>query len=110
MNAIINAAIDHYRVVLLCLVLIFGGGTAAYITTPKEAEPDITIPTIYINLIHDGISPEDSARLLVKPLETTLRTIEGVKMIRGIGREGGASVIIEFNAGIEPDLAVLDVR
>ena len=110
MNAIINAAIDHYRVVLLCLVFIFGGGTFAYITTPKEAEPDITIPTIYINLTHDGISPEDSARLLVKPLETTLRTIEGVKIIRGIGREGGASVIIEFNAGVDPDLAVLDVR
>ncbi|MDG1707624.1 MAG: efflux RND transporter permease subunit [Emcibacteraceae bacterium] len=110
MNAIINAAIEHYRVVLLCLAIIFGGGTFAYITTPKEAEPDITIPTIYVNLIHEGISPEDSARLLVKPLETTLRTIEGVKMLRGIGREGGASVIVEFNAGIDTDMALLDVR
>ncbi|MBT5186871.1 MAG: efflux RND transporter permease subunit [Kordiimonadaceae bacterium] len=110
MNTIINAAINHYRVVLLCLTLIFVGGTFAYITTPKEAEPDITIPTIYINLVHDGISPEDSARLLVKPLETTLRTIEGVKMIRGIGRESGASVIVEFNAGIDTDMALLDVR
>jgi len=110
MNAIISAAIDHYRVVLLCLALIFGGGSFAYITTPKEAQPDITIPTIYVSLVHDGISPEDSARLLVKPLETTLRTIEGIKMLRGIGREGGASVIVEFNAGIDPDLALMDVR
>ncbi len=110
MNAIINAAVNHYRVVLLCLVLIFGGGSVAYITTPKEAQPDITIPTIYVSLVHDGISPEDSARLLVKPLETTIRTIEGIKTLRGIGREGGASVIIEFNAGIDPDLAILDVR
>ncbi len=110
MNAIISTAIDHYRVVLLCLALIFGGGTVAYITTPKESSPDITIPTIYVSLVHDGISPEDSARLLVKPLETTLRTIEGIKILRGIGREGGASVIIEFNAGIDPDLALLDVR
>ena len=110
MNSIINAAIEHYRVVLLCLGLIFIGGTFAYISTPKEAEPDITIPTIYVSLVHDGISPEDSTRLLVKPLETTLRKIEGIKMIRGIGREGGASVIIEFNAGSDLDLALLDVR
>jgi multidrug efflux pump len=110
MNTIINAAVDHYRVVLLCLALIFIGGTVAYVTTPKEAQPDITIPTIYVSLVHDGISPEDSARLLVKPLETTIRTIEGIKTLRGIGREGGASVIIEFNAGIDPDLAILDVR
>ena len=110
MNTIINAAIEHYRVVLLFLVLIFGGGSVAYITTPKEAQPDITIPTLYVSLSHDGISPEDAARLLVKPLETTIRTIEGIKTLRGIGREGGASVIIEFNAGIDPDLALLDVR
>ena len=59
MNTIINAAIEHYRVVLLFLVLIFGGGSVAYITTPKEAQPDITIPTLYVSLSHDGISPED---------------------------------------------------
>ena len=92
MNTIINAAIEHYRVVLLFLVLIFSGGSVAYITTPKEAQPDITIPTLYVSLSHDGISPEDAARLLVKPLETTIRTIEGIKTLRGIGREGGASV------------------
>ena len=110
MNSIISSAINHYRVVLLCLALIFVGGTFSYITTPKEASPDITIPTIYVSLVLDGISPEDSSRLLVKPLETTLRTIEGIKILRGIGREGGASVIVEFNAGIDPDLALLDVR
>ena len=78
MNTIINAAINHYRVVLLCLTLIFVGGTFAYITTPKEAEPDITIPTIYINLVHDGISPEDSAWYRPSSFESVLRAIRRV--------------------------------
>ena len=110
MNSIINAAIEHFRVVLLCLVLIFVGGTVAYVTIPKEDSPDVTIPVVYIHMHHEGISPEDSARLLIKPMEVTLRTIEGIKEIRGIAQENGASVIVEFSAGTDPDLAILDVR
>ncbi len=110
MNSIINAAIEHFRVVLLCLFIIFVGGLISYANTPKEAEPDITIPIIYVHMHHDGISPEDSARLLIKPMEVTLRTIEGVKELRGIAQEDGASLVIEFNAGIDPDQAILDVR
>ncbi|WP_321391608.1 efflux RND transporter permease subunit [Emcibacter sp.] len=110
MNSIINAAIEHFRVVLLCLALIFVGGTVSYVTMPKEDTPDVTIPVIYVHMHHDGISPEDSARLLIKPMEVTLRTIEGVKQVRGIAQENGASVIVEFNAGVDPDLAILDVR
>ncbi|MFC7050531.1 efflux RND transporter permease subunit [Emcibacter nanhaiensis] len=110
MNSIINAAIEHFRVVLLCLALIFIGGSVAYMTIPKEDRPDVTIPLVYIHLHHDGISPEDSARLLIKPMEVTLKTIEGVKEIRGIAQENGASIIVEFTAGTDPDLAILDVR
>jgi len=109
-NAIINTAIEHFRVVILCLTLIFLGGTVAYIAMPKEDAPEVIIPIIYVHMRHEGISPEDSARLLVKPMETTLRTLEGLKHVRGIAQEDGASIVVEFNAGIDPDKALLDVR
>ena len=44
----------------------------AFITIPKEAEPDIPIPMLMVQVTYPGISPEDSERLLVKPLETSL--------------------------------------
>ncbi len=57
-----------------------------------------------------GISPEDSERLLVKPLEANLRSIEGIKTMTGHAREGGGSVVLEFNADFNKQKALEDVR
>ena len=79
MGHIISAAINNYRMVLLTIVVIFFAGSQALVNIPKESEPDITIPVYYVNIHHDGISPEDAERLLVKPMEKNLRTLEGLK-------------------------------
>ena len=72
MNKIIDAALSRSRTTLLALLMILIAGAIAYIDIPKEADPDIDIPLIYILLKHDGISPEDSERLLLQPMETTI--------------------------------------
>ena len=65
---IIDYAISHSRVILGLLVFILVAGTTSYINIPKEATPDVNIPFIYISLSQKGISPDDSERLLVKPI------------------------------------------
>jgi hypothetical protein len=107
---IIDAAMSRGRTVLLGLITVFIAGIAAYVTVQKEAEPDIEIPLIYIYIQHDGISPEDAVRLLVRPMEQELRTIEGIKEMISEGFEGGASVRVEFEAGVDTDKALQDVR
>ena len=110
MKSIINKALSRSRATLLALVLILTAGTVAYIDIPKEADPDIDIPLIYILLQHDGISPEDSERLLLQPLESSLRGIEGVKEMRSSAYESGASIVLEFDAGFDSKKAMTDVR
>ena len=110
MNAIIDAAIGHARTIVAALVLILIAGTSAYLSVPKEAEPDINIPIVYVNVSHEGISPEDSERLLIKPIEEELRSIEGVKEMRSTAYQGGANVLLEFEAGFNADTALDDVR
>jgi len=108
--SIIDAALNRSRTVLLTLALILIAGTASYLGIAKEAEPDINIPLIYISITHDGISPEDGERLLIRPVEEELRTIEGVKEMRSTAYQGGAFVILEFEAGFDADVALSDVR
>ncbi len=110
MNAIIDAAIGRSRTVLMVLSLILIAGTIAYISIPKESDPDVNIPIIYVGMSHDGISPEDAERLLVRPMEQELRSIEGIKEMRSNATEGYASVLLEFDAGFDADLALADVR
>jgi multidrug efflux pump len=107
---IIETAMSRSRTVLLSLTVVLVAGVIAYLTIPKEAEPDIEIPMIYVHITHDGISPEDGERLLIRPMEQELRTIEGIKEMTANAYEGGANVLIEFDAGINTDKALADVR
>ena len=101
---------DRSRTTLLTLLFLIAGGIAAFQTIPKEANPDITIPIIYVSMTLDGISPEDAERLLVRPMEQELRSLEGIKEMRGRASEGFASVMLEFDAGFDSDKALQDVR
>ena len=79
-------------------------------TIPKEAEPDVKIPIIYVQLTQRGISPEDSERLLLRPVETQLKSVGNVKEMRSTAFEGGGYVLLEFEAGFNSKSALADVR
>ncbi|MFA0003243.1 efflux RND transporter permease subunit [Vibrio splendidus] len=110
MYSIIDAALSRARTMLSLLALILVAGVITYITIPKESSPDITIPIIYVSVGHQGISPTDSERLLVRPIEQELRSIEGVKEMTATAAEGHASVVLEFNVGVDLTKAMADVR
>jgi len=109
-KTLIEASFARSRTVLLFLVLLVVAGIGVYQTIPKEADPDVQIPVVYVSMNHDGISPEDAERLLVRPVEQELEGLEGVKEITSIGSEGHASVSIEFETGVDIDRAKQDVR
>ncbi|MEZ9460416.1 efflux RND transporter permease subunit [Vibrio splendidus] len=110
MYSIIDAALSRARTMLSLLALILVAGIVTYITIPKESSPDITIPIIYVSVGHQGISPTDAERLLVRPIEQELRSIEGVKEMTATAAEGHASVVLEFNVGVDLTKAMADVR
>ena len=110
MNAIIDAAVSHARTVISALILVLIAGGVSYVTIPKESNPDINVPIIYVIMTLEGISPEDAERLLVRPMEQELRSIEGIKEMTSEARQGSASVTMEFEAGFDPDQAMVDVR
>lgn len=110
MNALIEAAMSHARTVMTAMVLLVVAGTLAYIAIPKEADPDIPIPIFYVSILHHGISPEDAERLLVRPMETELRSLEGLEDITAIASQGHAGILLEFDVNFDKDAALQDVR
>lgn len=111
MTGTIQSILGRSRTVISLLLLILIAGFATYIGIPKEAEPDIDIPFIYVSMTHEGISPEDAERLLVRPMEQELRALEGLKEMKANAYEGGANITLEFEVGaVDTDQALLDVR
>jgi len=109
-KSLVRVFIDRGRATLLTLFCLVLGGLAAYMTIPKEASPDVTIPIIYVSMSLEGISPEDGERLLVRPMEQELRSLAGVRKMSALAAEGHASVTLEFDAGFNPTRALQDVR
>ncbi|MCK9916195.1 efflux RND transporter permease subunit [Microbacteriaceae bacterium K1510] len=110
MTRLITYAIEHARLTLVTLMFLLIAGLVAYISIPKEAEPDVKVPIIYVSLTQRGISPEDAERLLLRPVETQLKSVGNVKEMRATAFEGGGYVLLEFEAGFNSDAALADVR
>ena len=106
MRQLINAALAHSRTTLLLLVSLLLAGTTAWQMIPKEANPDVTIPMIYVSLSLEGVSPEDGERLLIRPMEQELRGIEGLRKFTAQSSEGHGSITLEFDPGFDPDTAL----
>ena len=84
MYAIIDAAINRSRTTLLILAMIVIAGVASDRAILVESEPHIEVPFFVVTIPHEGISPEDSERLLVMPMETEMRSIEGIKELTSL--------------------------
>ena len=110
MNALIDAALQRSRTVLMLFTLIMIIGTLTMITIPKESNPDIQVPIVYVSVTHEGISPEDADRLIYKPLESELKSLDGLKEIISTASQGHLSVMLEFYGDIDIDQALIDVR
>jgi len=110
MTKLIDYAISHARLTIATLIFLLTAGYVAYVTIPKEAEPDVKIAIIYVQLTQRGISPEDSERLLLRPVETQLKSVSNVKEMRSTAYEGGGYVLMEFDAGFDSKSALADVR
>lgn len=110
MRQLIDAALHHTRTTLFLLVSLLLAGIVAWQAIPKEANPDVTIPLIYVSLTLEGVSPEDGERLLIRPMEQELRGIEGLRKFTAQSSEGHASISLEFDPGFDPDTALSDVR
>lgn len=110
MKNYIDHAISRARTTLSIFVAIMVAGFVAYLAIPVELNPDVEVPVIVTTIIHDGISPEDAERLLAKPAELELKTLDGITQVDSFSSENAATVIVEFDIDFESSTALADVR
>src|SRR3981189_2597238 len=108
-GALIDGAIKRRKVVLGVTLIACVFGFFSYMAMPREAQPDIDLPYISVVVPFPGVTPEDAERLLIKPLEVQLQTIQGIKHMNGLARQGAAIVTLEFEPEFSKEKALADV-
>ncbi|ATQ42510.1 efflux RND transporter permease subunit [Caulobacter mirabilis] len=109
-SALIDGAIKRRKVVLGIALIASLFGFLAYLNLPRESEPDITIPFVMIQVPYPGVSPEDAERLLVRPMERELQSLEGLKEMNAVAVQNAAMVYLEFEVNFNKDKVLQDVR
>ncbi len=105
MTVLIEWFLNRSRLTLSMLAAIIVMGSVAFVAIPKEADPDIPVPFFSVNVFLPGISPEDSERLIVRPLETQLKAVEGLKRMSSIAGQSYAAIQLEFDVNFDKNLA-----
>lgn len=93
-------AIDNKTSIYVLTAFITLLGLYSYRTMPKEQFPDIVIPTILVNTIYPGTSPEDIENLVTRPIEKQLKGISGVKKITSNSLQDYSIIAVEFNTEV----------
>ncbi|HRD46718.1 MAG TPA: efflux RND transporter permease subunit, partial [Caulobacter sp.] len=109
-TALIEGAIKRRKVVLGIAAIASLFGFFTYLNLPRESEPDITVPFVMIQVPYPGVSPEDSERLLVRPIERELQSLEGLKEMNAVAMQNAAMVYLEFEVNFNKDKVLQDVR
>ncbi len=109
-RALISGAIQRRKVVLAITFVATLFGVGAYLNLPRESNPDITFPFVQVMVPYPGVSPEDAERLLVRPLEVELQSIEGLKEMNSRAAQGMAYVSMEFPVNFDKEKTLNDIR
>ncbi|WP_296640275.1 efflux RND transporter permease subunit [Roseinatronobacter sp.] len=110
MIGIVSWAATHARMVLALVVMTLGAGAAAYFGLPKEGEPDIEVPAVIITVPFPGINAVDSEDAIVKPMETELAGLDGLKKLGAFSADGIGAAVLEFEFGWNKSETMADIR
>jgi len=72
-------------------------GAIAFFKLPLEAEPEASIPYIFIQLPYPGSTPEEIERNLLRPVEEAIATLPGIRSMRSRATSDSGSVQVEFD-------------
>jgi multidrug efflux pump len=108
--ALIDGALKRRKVVLAVTFIASLFGLFAYLGMPRESSPDIPVPYVSVTVPYPGVSPEDAERLLVRPLERELQSLEGLKEMNAVAMQNAAVISLEFEVNFKKDKVLQDVR
>ena len=106
----LTGILERPRTVLTLMLVMIVAGVVAYINVPKEAQPNIDVPIYVVTVSQQGISPGDAERLLVRPLESELRGLDGLKELTMTAYQGAAVALLEFQIETDKDEVLADLR
>ena len=107
---ITDLAVDRPVTITMIVAVIVVVGLMSLSNLGLDLMPDVDFPTISVVTRYDGASSEDIERLLTRPVEGAVASVNGVAGVKSMSREDVSFVMVEFEWGTDLDSAADDLR
>ncbi|MCZ6794570.1 MAG: efflux RND transporter permease subunit [Planctomycetota bacterium] len=107
---IVEFAISRPVSVFIFSVAAVVFGLVAFRNLAVDLLPDITYPSLTVRTEYEGTAPAEVETLLTRPVEDAVGVVNNVVKVTSSSRADVSEVTLEFNWGVNMDLAALDVR
>ena len=107
---LIDQSIRNYHTVTVLIVMAAVVGALCFQTLPRQLAPTVDKPEIEVKTEYLGLSPDEVERNITRRLEDQLESVEGVKKMTSTSQHGLSTINLEFDWGVDKNLAVLDVN
>ncbi len=98
-------SVKNSKTVYLIIAMIIIGGISAYFSMPREAFPEIEIPTVFVSVPYPGNSPEIIRDKIIRPLEQKLNKVNDIKKLKATAKQDIGFMVVEFEVGVGADEA-----
>lgn len=105
-----DTAIRNRISVFVLAVIVLVIGVYCYSALPRENEPDITIPNVFVSTNYKGVSSSDIETSITIKIEKKLKGLDQVKKIHSVSSEGLSQINIEFLPGTDIDEVLQKVK
>ncbi|MDN8590994.1 efflux RND transporter permease subunit [Paenibacillus sp. 11B] len=110
MKGIINFSLNNKFAIWILTIIVSFAGLYSGLTMKQETIPNINVPFLNVTAIDPGAAPEGIVEDVTKPLEQTLRNVEGIKTLTSTSMENASSITLEFDYGTDLNNATAAVR
>ena len=100
----------HSKLTPLITAASLAVGLMAMLATPREEEPQISVPMIDVLVALPGATPTETENLLVRPIERRMYEIAGVDHIYSTAGDGWALVTVRFDVGENQETSIVKVH
>jgi len=109
-NPSVRFAVERRVTMAMAVLGVLVLGWLSLVRLPLEFMPSFSSSHISVRAAYPSSSPAETERLIVRPLEDSLSTINGIESLTAVATDASGDVMVEFVDGTDMDLAAVDVR
>ena len=72
-------AVQRWQFTLVIFAMLVALGVATLLSIPRSEDPSFPFPSVTLTIVYPGATPSDIERLVIKPIEDGINSLDNVK-------------------------------